>query len=101
MVGIVGRRGIQLVYLDLLVFFLNFFDLKLRSRVYLLLVEIGWHTKLILLEVLFVLLSIKWIVDYLDLDLQLCVHFPEIAQRQSPVDSLNLDSIALLVKLVC
>ena len=81
MVWIVGGSCIQLVYLDLLVFLLYFLDFKLRSWIYLLLVEIGWHTELILLKVLFVLLSIKWIVDDLNLYFELCVHLPEIAQR--------------------
>ena len=101
MVWVVGSCCVELVDLTLLGFFDHVLNFKLGGRIDLLVVQVGWHTQFILLEVFFVLLSVEGTVHDFDIDLELLsVYFLEVAQCKSPQSTLYLNCIALFVELL-
>lgn len=62
MIWEIEGRLVQLVDPIFLLLFSLLLDFKLAYWVYLLIVEVRWHLEFFLLEVLFVLLYVEWVV---------------------------------------
>ena len=76
------------------------FNFVLSGRIYLLLVQIGRHFEFVLLKVIFGLSDVKGVIHQLDFYLEAGLLFLEIAEGKTPLSSLDINRITLLVEVV-